>query len=46
MESVDAEIRDWSLGAAIDDQLRHHRAGAGAELKAMQRLQRESRSHT
>src|SRR5882757_2080763 len=35
MEAADAEIADPRLGAAIDDQLRHHGAGAGAELEAM-----------
>src|SRR3954463_11560555 len=37
METIDAEIADAGLGAAIDDQLGHHGAGAGAELKAVQR---------
>src|SRR5436305_15033436 len=37
MKAVDAEIADPDLGAAIDDQLRHHGAGARAELEAMQR---------
>src|SRR5829696_725508 len=37
MKAVDAEIADPCLGAAVDDQLRHHGAGAGAELEAMQR---------
>src|SRR5882757_7128455 len=36
-EAVNTEIADPCLGAAIDDQLRHHGAGAGAELEAMQR---------
>src|SRR5438552_12162358 len=37
MKTVDAEIADPGLGATVDDQFRHHGAGAGAELKAMQR---------
>ena len=37
MKAVDAEIADPGLGAAIDNQLRHHGTGAGAELKTMQR---------
>src|SRR5436305_10987699 len=37
MKAVDAEIADPDLGAAVDDQLRHHGAGARAELEAMQR---------
>src|SRR3954453_4325994 len=37
MEAVYAEIAYSGLGAAVDDQLRHHGAGAGAELKTVQR---------
>src|SRR5690349_8517629 len=37
MEAVDAEIADAGLGAAVDDQLGHDGAGAGAELEAVQR---------
>ena len=37
MEAVDAELADAGLGAAIDDQLGHHRAGAGPELEAVRR---------
>jgi len=36
MEAVDAEITDAGLGAAVDDQLRHHGAGARTELEAVQ----------
>src|SRR5260370_38696140 len=37
MKAVDAEIADPCLGAAVDNQLRHHGAGTGTELEAMQR---------
>jgi hypothetical protein len=37
IETVDAEIADPGLGAAVDDQFRHDGAGAGTELEAMQR---------
>jgi hypothetical protein len=37
MEAPDAEIADPGLGATAGDQFRHHGAGAGAELEAMQR---------
>src|SRR5215213_7614392 len=37
MKAVDAEIADPCLGAAAHDQFRHHGAGAGTELEAMQR---------
>jgi hypothetical protein len=46
METVDAEIADPRLGAAVDDQLRHHGAGAGAELEAMQNATADARSGT
>src|SRR5579872_3417248 len=36
-ETVDAEIADAGLRAAIDDQLRHDGSGTGTELEAMQR---------
>src|SRR3981189_470935 len=37
MKTGESGIAVSCLGAAVGDQLRHHSAGAGAELEAMQR---------
>src|ERR1700749_603688 len=37
VEAGDAQAPDLGLAAAMGDQLGHHGAGAGAELKAMRR---------